>query len=109
MTKNDAKMDPQKVMGPKGPWAQIAGRGKESLLDATSSQKQTSSKQLKSNTLEPLARPNTHLTCQQARCGSINILGPRPRRAPCTSDPQGGPSLTLPTRTGGGDYEKVIS
>ena len=38
----------------------------------SSSKKHTPSKQ-------PPARPNTHLTCWQARCESITILGPRTR------------------------------
>ena len=40
---------------------------------------QTTKKQ--TNMQEPLARPNTHLTYRQARCGSINILGPLPPQA----------------------------
>ena len=53
--------------------------GQGSLLHQRNIIKKTNIRQqLKSNALEPLAPPRMHLTCRQARCGSINLLGPRP-------------------------------
>ena len=90
ITTNDAKMEPPKVICPKGPGPGVPEEVRSSSGDSRSrfplacniiketNTWQTTKKQ--TNIQERLARPNTHLTCRQARCGSIHILGPCPPR-----------------------------
>ena len=107
ITKNDAKIKRQKAIRPEGPWARSAGRGKEflrrlqvkvpSCIQHPAKNKHLAKIKKQPRTPNPT---NTHLACRQARCGSINILGPRAPRARSPSPPQRGPRHRLHHSTG---------
>ena len=112
ITKNDAKIKRQKVIRPEGPRARSEGAHGPGVPEEVRSssgdsrsrfplacsiiENRTSGKQLKSNALEALALTRTHLTCRQARCGSMTILGLSPPRQWCAiGSCMGAPALNF--------------
>jgi hypothetical protein len=102
------KLSAKKLYARRGRWAWSVRRGKEFLRRLqvkVPSCIQHPAK--KTNTLQTTKKqprtPNptrTHLACRQARCGSINILGPRAPQARSLSPPQRGPRHRLHHSTG---------